>query len=328
METINDADGYVSNFWRAVSHAPDEVAHYADWPVNENDMHARHVWLRQYRDELPSMLEGDPEWYDAKIAGWWVYGMSCWIGSGFCGPSGAGPWSVVDGKLVRGAGQGVKRSRVSLTGGRGVARKIVHLGDAGRGVKRQIVHLGDAGRGVKRQIVHLGDAGQGVSRKRVHLGDAGRGVKRQIVHLGDAEPGHECGECGTGACGLYAWFAALQRRLERVRVCCGDYERVLPYGEDAGRDMDIYTEDSGSVASRAREWAIAHGNDPRLRIALCGYAGEHDMPDDWDCVEWKAQGGYSNQARVDRRNGNPHRERIWFSPHCLPADQPQSTLDI
>lgn len=91
IETINDADGYVSNFWRAVSHAPDEVAHYADWPVNENDMHARHVWLRQYRDELPSMLEGDPEWYDAKIAGWWVYGMSCWIGSGFCGPSGAGP---------------------------------------------------------------------------------------------------------------------------------------------------------------------------------------------------------------------------------------------
>lgn len=41
LETVNDKDGFVSNFWRAVQTAPDEVAHYADWPVNENDLHAR-----------------------------------------------------------------------------------------------------------------------------------------------------------------------------------------------------------------------------------------------------------------------------------------------
>ena len=64
-----------------------------------------------------------------------------------------------------------------------------------------------------------------------------------------------------------------------------------------------------------REWALAHGGDKRLRIALCGYEGEHKMPAEWDCWEWKAQGGYSNLA-ADGKNENAKRERIWFSPHC------------
>jgi hypothetical protein len=42
---VNDIDGYVSNFWRAVQADPELVAHYADWPVNEVDLHARHRWL-------------------------------------------------------------------------------------------------------------------------------------------------------------------------------------------------------------------------------------------------------------------------------------------
>lgn len=44
-ETVNDADGYLANFWRAVQTAPEAVARYADWPVNECDLHARHLWL-------------------------------------------------------------------------------------------------------------------------------------------------------------------------------------------------------------------------------------------------------------------------------------------
>jgi hypothetical protein len=35
IETVNDKSGYVSNFWRAVSADPEQVAHYASWPVNE-----------------------------------------------------------------------------------------------------------------------------------------------------------------------------------------------------------------------------------------------------------------------------------------------------
>ena len=39
-ETVNDADGLLSNFWRALKYAPDATAKFADWPVNENDLHA------------------------------------------------------------------------------------------------------------------------------------------------------------------------------------------------------------------------------------------------------------------------------------------------
>jgi hypothetical protein len=45
IETVNDLDCYVANFWRATQHDPEAVAEYADWPVNEIDLHARHRWL-------------------------------------------------------------------------------------------------------------------------------------------------------------------------------------------------------------------------------------------------------------------------------------------
>src|SRR5262245_11857502 len=71
VETVNDADGMVSNFWRAVQADPDAVAGFADWPVNENDLHARHAWLVGRKSTLQPRLEGDPDFFDARVAGWW-----------------------------------------------------------------------------------------------------------------------------------------------------------------------------------------------------------------------------------------------------------------
>lgn len=34
-ETVNDIDGYVANFWRALQADPEAVAQWCDWPVNE-----------------------------------------------------------------------------------------------------------------------------------------------------------------------------------------------------------------------------------------------------------------------------------------------------
>ena len=53
-----------------------------------------------------------------------------------------------------------------------------------------------------------------------------------------------------------------------------------------------------------------------MRIALCGYEGEHGMPSDWECVAWKAGGGYGSQSD-GRGRENAARERIWFSKFCL-----------
>ena len=112
VETINDADGWLVNVWRALSLSPHETAAHAVGPVSEIDYHARLAWLQERRTpDLVAWLEGDPEAHDAKAAGWWLYVTACGIGD----PFGPGPWRVVDGKLID-------------------TRKLPHLGDAGRGV--------------------------------------------------------------------------------------------------------------------------------------------------------------------------------------------------
>ncbi len=88
-----------------------------------------------------------------------------------------------------------------------------------------------------------------------------------------------------------------------------------PYADTANRDSDLYRTDSESVAHEVRAWAIENGGNSQLRIALCGYVGEHEMPSDWECLPWKAKGGYAGQGKGD--NENARKERIWFSPHCV-----------
>lgn len=83
VETVNDLDCYLTNFWRAVTADPAEVARWADYPVSEIDLHARHRWLWEQQDFRERMRE-DPHHFNAKIAGWWVWGISAWVGSEWC----------------------------------------------------------------------------------------------------------------------------------------------------------------------------------------------------------------------------------------------------
>ena len=149
-ETINDLDGFVVNAYRAIQCDPEAVAQWADWPVSECDLHARHAWLITQRERLTMKLEGDPDYSDAKMAGWWIWGACGWIGSGWC--SGQGPWQVTDGELI-------------------------HLGDAGRGIHRKLPHLGNAGQGIHRQLPHLGNAGQGIRDYLIALSERLRRVR-------------------------------------------------------------------------------------------------------------------------------------------------------
>ena len=82
IETINDMDGLLVNFWRAVTLAGDEVERLADYPMNEMDLHARHDWLIENRDRITQGLM-TPEFYDAKAAAWWAWGKCGWIGDGW-----------------------------------------------------------------------------------------------------------------------------------------------------------------------------------------------------------------------------------------------------
>lgn len=252
IETVNDADRYICNFWRALAHDPEQVAHYADYPVNECDLFSRHLWLvNEGQARMATHLEDDPDWYDAKIAGWWVWGISAWIGGGWC---------------------------------------------SGQGAHRQLPHLGNGGKGVHR----------------------------------------------TSTPDLYVYMDALAARLRRVRVCCGDWSRIVtkgalsasstvgifldpPYSAEAGRNNNLYTTENPTVAHEVREWAIANGDNPRYRIVLCGYETEHGalMPASWRKLSYSANSSYQNSSGKGRNQENRHEERLWFSPHCL---NPNPTL--
>lgn len=111
IETVNDADCYVSNFWRAVRSDPEAVARHADYPVSEIDLHARGDWIfyGSSSAEFRERMRSDPDFFDAKFAGWWVWGLCCWIG---------GDWGHRD-------------------NGKGINRRLPHLGDNGKGINRQ-----------------------------------------------------------------------------------------------------------------------------------------------------------------------------------------------
>lgn len=152
-ETVNDKDCYLANFWRAVKLAPALVAEHADWPVNEADLHARHLWLVN-QEGFRERMKSDPDYFDAKIAGWWVWGISQWIGSGWCtrpewrGRAGCerAPKGINTSRhLPKGA---LWRTRPNL-GSNGVHRKIPSTGNrGGLGVVRKRVQLKRGGTGV------------------------------------------------------------------------------------------------------------------------------------------------------------------------------------
>lgn len=159
VETLNDADGWLVNAWRAIRLRPAEVAEHAFGPVTEIDYHARLAWLQERRtDGLVSWLEGDPEACDAKAAGWWLYVCACGIGD----PWGPGPWRVVDGRLTD-------------------VRGLPHLGDAGKGVNRELPHLGDAGRGGQRLVAYMQALAQRLERVRITAGDWRRVLKPSVT---------------------------------------------------------------------------------------------------------------------------------------------------
>ena len=164
VETINDADGWLVNVWRAIQLSPHETAAHAVGPVAEIDYHARLAWLQERRTpELVSWLEGDPEAHDPKAAGWWLYVVACGIGD----PFGPGPWRVIDGKFTD-------------------TRKLPHLGDAGRGVNRELPHLGDAGRGVMAYFDRLAAR---LHRVRITCGDWKRVIQPSVTRSGTGGDG-------------------------------------------------------------------------------------------------------------------------------------------
>lgn len=286
VETVNDKDGFIANFWRAVKHDPEAVATHVDWPVNEADLHARHRWLVDKGVPLLERLINDPDWFDPKIAGWWCWGACTWIGNGWCHK---------DERVQKQK----RRPGLNNAHGHGVHslnRCLPKVGTPGHGIHAPTIGM-KLGHSKKKPLTHRN-----------------KGVHRDSHREG----------------GVVDVLLALSERLRHVRVCCGDWKRVLgrstlgidtdhgmtpcgilfdpPYDHEL-RDKRLYREDAAGVSDEVRDWCIENGDNPALRIALCGQDGEHDMPASWSKVAWASTSSALSRSK----------ERIWFSRYCNAA---------
>lgn len=87
IEVVNDVDGLLVNFWRALQADPQALLAWAERPAAEPDLVAWNAVLRERRAEVAERLFADPTWYDRELAGIWLWGMCYWVGGGFaaCG---------------------------------------------------------------------------------------------------------------------------------------------------------------------------------------------------------------------------------------------------
>lgn len=256
LETINDMDGLVINAWRSIKYAPEEVWFHMDGIISETDLRAKQESIIPAIFNLQHQLESDPEFYDAKIAGWWCHGKPAVVGTNWCVPN-----------------------------KKGEPQKV------------------------KAQLGTLGRSQYSMGRR------------------------HKMPEI----------LEAIQYRMKMTRVLCGDWKKVMkpsvyvykmrgndkvgffldpPYSDKADYSQ-VYKNNDFTVAEQVREWCKENGDNPRYRIALCGYSGEHEELEElgWSTHSWSSKTGFGNilQGASSTERTNYKRERVWFSPHCLEA---------
>ena len=283
-EIVVDLDGFICNFWRSVRDDPDQVAHYANWPVIHQDLTARHKWLVDWHAGNSAKLFEDPDYCDPKVAGWWVWGQCNWIGSGW----GSEPGSPRMPHFSTNIGEkGVLKHRIgqmpylgNTTGGQGVLKhRVVDKGKMPRLSKD--VPSGSILRdrlkgGIQGAIQLLSDRLRDVS----VLGGSWRQATGNSVLLNI-----------DGSRRSAAVFLDPPYLTER---------RTGVYKEDV-------EEQANQVAQESYEWAIEHQND--YRIAYCCQTDDFPVPEGWTYVVKALP-----SLRIKNRKGK--NDCIMFSPNC------------
>lgn len=329
VETINDIDAHITNLLRAIRLDPEAVAREADRQVNEIEMHAWHKHLLAKIPELRERLIADVEHFDAELAGAYIHGASAWIGSGWCEEGMREPSRRMP--ALKGNGGTEKRGSGRPGYGDGVH------GAAMREPSRKLPDVGGTvdGRTGKNNI----NRGKGVHspEKRTHLHDlfAALSERLRYVRVTCGDWSRICTPAVTYRHGLTGIF--LDPPYEGFEHVYGGKAKansgrthwpiadVLAFDEATEEQRAEMIKARGyppPTAARVRVWCAEMGARKDMRIAICGYEGEHDELEalGWERVAWSAQGGYGNQ-REDGENENARRERIWFSKACLKPGQ-------
>ena len=109
---------------------------------------------------------------------------------------------------------------------------------------------------------------------------------------------------------------AFKERLRDVRICFGDYKRLLvdaevkvPKAHIVAILADPPYRKTGTMYAEKQfdhapllERCVELGRRENVRIALCGYWGDYTMPDDWTVERW-----YPKKKSL---------ETVWYSPAC------------
>ena len=80
-EVIGDLSGKIANTWRAIQADPEAVARHCTWPTIQQDQIARSREMRRWFSKNEEKIKNDPDFFDAKIAGWYVWGQSSTAGA-------------------------------------------------------------------------------------------------------------------------------------------------------------------------------------------------------------------------------------------------------
>jgi DNA adenine methylase len=344
VETVNDKDVMIANFWRATQFDPEQVAYWADWPVDECCMHANHRWLVLSDDAAAfrQKMRTDPDYYDCRVAGKWVHGLCCWIGGG---------WTVdPEHGAAHGAVNGSGERSAKPTKANGLRQKmpVEHVKGVHGNHRPQLADAYARGRGV-----HGNDAADHYlsGGKKLPLDRHGtstpalagtHGYGQGVVNLN----GPADGTCASRRAWLVDWFSRLRDRLRTVRVCCGSWERVCdsesvttrlgmtgiffdpPYlqyndkGEES-RSGGLYATDGSNndlikIRDELLTYCLERGPNPKMRLCVAAYQGdgyEQLLEHGWEEVAWRAAGGYGNRSAKGKKNAG--RERLYFSPNCI-----------
>lgn len=265
---INDYDCHVANVLRSVMYYPDDLIKAAARPRIELDMHQTHDYLVNGKVKIREALLSSNRGCIPEMAGWWVWGLNNWIGSGWCCENGYTKYLIKPDEVA------IKNKDLDqflgnkITTGRG---KPCH----GNNLTEQLpkatwrIKPSDSNKLTEQlsqseRVDHITNMVYAIYNSlrdcRVLYGDFARVLTKSYIE--------------GPRTGVF---------LDPPYRSCDK----MDYGTD-GKDLEVFT--------RAYNWFIDHRNDPKLRIVFCCQSGDLEgleVPDDIGRISWSRNSGYA-----------------------------------
>lgn len=283
LEILNDRSSNLVNFLRAVQFCPEEVAKHVSWPVTEVDLIARYRYLafEVGTKKLTKMLKSNATDCDAMIAGWWIWGMTLWMGSdGFAKMAGDN-WNKLP-ELQSDKGLS-KMTRV----------KVVLEDDLRQLKAREFKN--------KRLMKWFRTLSDRLTNARIACGDWQRVISSRSLLRGQS-----AGKVGIFLDPPYPTVYETGEQSSRIV-----YEKQKNSGDkllQIQKDVYLFCRKNGN--ENVRIAVCGYTGDGYEKLVK-----KHG----WTEHEWKTTGGFANTGghKESKAKDNRHRERIFFSPNCL-----------